>query len=583
MVYPDDQQRVSDYLLNLVPGDRKTIDFRIVTPKQEIRWVSEKSQCKAGSSEGELVLLGAVTDITERKQAEEMLRESEKRFRNIAEMLPEVVFELDLSGNLIFANRKAYEIFGYSEEAFARGLNAFDMIAPEERDIARKRIHQRLAGREVGAKDYTALRKDGSTFPVLLNAIPIFKDLEPVGIIGIMTDITARKSNEIALVAATKAAESASRAKDLFLAKMSHEIRTPLTAIIGFSELLEDSELLPLHKNYLSAIRMSGSALASLVDDLLDLSKIETGKLNIRSEIFSLHKLITELVATVQDQLEMKKLSISSSIDTNFPDLVVGDPLRIQQVLLNLLNNAIKFTEKGDIDLSAFVIEESTPRVLVDIAVKDSGVGIATDFQEKVFEPFVQGPNSKTLKDNGSGLGLTISRNLATLMGGSIRLESRESVGSTFHLVIPLQRKVGQPTRRHLPVRESSWNGPALNILLAEDNPRNILFMETCLKNMKHAVTVAEDGKAALDAVHEKTFDVVFMDIQMPVISGEDVLRVIRDSEQTTGKHLTVIALTAYALLGDKEKYLNMGFDGYLSKPITTQELLDELKRVLPG
>jgi len=582
MVHPDDQQRVADYLLDLVPGDRKTIEFRIVTRQQEIRWVSEKSQCNAGPSEGELILRGAVTDITERKQAEERLRESEERFRNIAEMLPEVVFELDLSGKLRFANRKAFEIFGYTEEAFARGLNAFEMVVPEERTLARERILQRLAGEEVGAKEYTALRKDGSTFPVLLNAIPIIKGLKPVGLLGIMTDITERKSNEMALLAATQAAEAASQTKDMFLAKVSHEIRTPLTTIVGFGELLEDADLTPEHKKYLAAINSSGSALASLIDDVLDLSKVEAGKLALKPKEFSLHNLINKLVATQAQKIEEKNLSININTDPDIPDLLTGDSLRIQQVLLNLLGNAIKFTEKGEISVTATVVEKTGLRVLLDIAVEDTGIGIPADVQEHIFEPFAQGFDPRRPDCGGSGLGLAISRSLAGLMGGSIRVESQEGVGSTLHLLVPLQMKTGTLSDKPLTERESSlWSGPALTILLAEDDAVNADLIKTFLENMGHAVTIAENGKVALDSLQSNAFDVALMDIQMPVMNGTDVLTVIREQEKTTGKHLIMIALTANALVGEKEKYLKLGFDGYLSKPFRTNELIDEMVRLV--
>ncbi len=583
MVHPDDQQRVSDYLLDLVAGDRKTIEFRILTQQKEIRWVSEKSQCKAGPSEGELILLGAVTDITERKQAEERLRDSEERFRNIAEMLPEVVFKIDLSGNLRFANRNAYEKFGYSAEAFERGLSAFDMIVPEERDLASERIRQRLAGEEVGASEYTALRKDGSTFPVILNAIPIIKDLEPVGIIGIMTDITERKSNEMALFAATQAAEAASQIKDLFLAKVSHEIRTPLTTIVGFGELLEDADLTPEHKKYLAAINSSGNTLASLIDDVLDLSKVAAGKLALKQKDFSLHNLINKLVTTQAHKIEENNLSIHINIDTDVPDLLIGDSLRIQQVLLNLLGNAIKFTEKGEISITANVAEKTGLRVLLDIAVKDTGIGVSTDLHEHIFEPFVQVLDSRLPNCGGSGLGLAISRSLAGLMGGSIRVESKEGVGSTFHLLMPLRMKIGNLSDNHLTKRESSlWSGPVLNILLAEDDPVNAVLIKTFLENMGHAVTTAENGKVALDTLKANTFDMALMDIQMPVMNGTDVLNIIREQEKMTGKHLIMIALTANALVGDKEKYLKIGFDGYLSKPFRTNELIDEMVRLVP-
>jgi len=582
MVHPDDQQRVSDYLLDLVAGDRKTIEFRIVTQQQEIRWVSEKSQCNAGPSEGEFILLGAVTDITERKQVEERLRESEERFRNIAEMLPEVVFELDLSGNLTFSNRKSFDLFGYSEEESLRGFNAFEMIIPEERSLARERIRQRLTGEVIGSMEYTALRKDGSTFPVLLNSVPIIEELEPVGILGIMTDITERKSNEMALLAATQSAEAASQTKDLFLAKMSHEIRTPLTAIVGFGELLEDADLTPEHKKYLAAINSSGSALASLIDDILDLSKIEAGKLALKLKDFSFHNLINKLVATQAYKLEEENLSININIDPDIPDLLIGDSSRIQQVLLNLLNNAIKFTEKGEISITATVVEKTGLRVLLDIAVEDAGIGISADVQEHIFEPFVQILDSRLPDCGGSGLGLAISRSLADLMGGSIRVESQEGVGSTFHLLVPLQMKIDNLSDNHLTKRESSlWSGPVLNILLAEDDPVNAGLIKTFLEIMGHTVTIAENGKVALDTLKANTFDMALIDIRMPVMNGKDVLNVIREQEKMTGKHLIMIALTANALIGDKEKYLKVGFDGYLSKPFRTNELIDEMVRLV--
>jgi CheY-like chemotaxis protein len=251
-------------------------------------------------------------------------------------------------------------------------------------------------------------------------------------------------------------------------------------------------------------------------------------------------------------------------------------------VLLNLLRNAIKFTEKGDIVIAASVVEESALRVLLDIAVKDTGVGISAELQEHIFEPFFQGLGHRSPKYGGSGLGLTISRSLADLMGGSIRLESQEGVGSSFHLLVPLKSYAGNLLKTPLPEKEISlWRGPALKILLAEDNPLNSHFIKTVLENMGHTVTVAENGKVALDSLMANTFDLILMDIHMPVMNGKDLLNVIREMEQLSGKHLAVIALTAYALIGDKEKYLDMGFDGYLSKPFKTKDLMDEMLRIV--
>jgi CheY-like chemotaxis protein len=229
------------------------------------------------------------------------------------------------------------------------------------------------------------------------------------------------------------------------------------------------------------------------------------------------------------------------------------------------------------------VAEKSGHGILLDITVKDTGIGIPTALQEHIFEPFFKVFEPRSPHYAGSGLGLTISQSLATLMGGTIRVESQEGVGSTFHLLIPLQIKIDNRLEKHLPKNERlHWSGPALKILLAEDNPINIQLVKAVLENMGHVVTVAENGMVALDILQANTFDLMLMDIQMPVMDGVDALSALRDLEQISGKHLTVIALTAYALIGDKEKYLKMGFDGYLSKPFTTKALVDELVRVMP-
>ncbi len=295
-------------------------------------------------------------------------------------------------------------------------------------------------------------------------------------------------------------------------------------------------------------------------------------------------QIITKLAALKKLQIADKNLLLNISINADVPDLLMGDPLRIQQILINLLGNAINFTEKGSIGLFISVAEERGNRVLLDMSVKDTGIGIQTDLQEMIFEPFAQICGSDTSNSNNAGLGLAISQSLAGLMGGSLRVESQVGVGSSFHLLIPLQRKAENITKAPLVEKETrAWNGPPLRILLAEDNLINIQFIKIVLENLGHVVTVTENGKVALDTLRAETFDLMLMDIQMPVMNGVDALKVLRDMEQLKAKSLPVIALTAYALIGDKKKYLTMGFDGYLSKPFTTRELVDELVRIVPG
>jgi PAS domain S-box-containing protein len=547
--------------------------------------VVESSGTPIFDGEGRFVgYRGIDRDITERKHTEVRLSESEERFRMIAEMLPVVVFELDLNGNLRFANRKAFDLFGFAAADFARGLNALDFVIPEEKNLARERLRQRLTGEAIGDVEYTAVRKDGSTFPVILNAIPLMKGIDPVGFLGVMTDISERKKDEIALLEAKQAAEQASRAKSEFLANMSHEIRTPMIGIIGYSELLATTELTDEQKLYLATICSSGDSLIALIDDILDLSKIEAGKLDINREDFSLRKCIMELVTTQLTQFSSKGLSYEINIPDDLPDVLVGDSLRIKQILLNLLGNAIKFTEQGSITISVAVVQRRADKLLLDISVEDTGIGIPAEALERIFEPFSQADGTTSRRFGGSGLGLSICQRLTGLIGGSLRVNSREGLGSCFSLQLPLAISTVGKTTAHRPAQEQEvWKGPDLKILLVEDNPTSINYTLEVLKMMVSSVLVAENGKIALDYLKTNAVDLVLMDIQMPEMGGDDALRLLREREQKGGRHLPVIAITAYALKGDKEKYLEMGFDGYLSKPVMIKEMADEMLRVWAG
>ena len=506
-------------------------------------------------------------------------------FQKLVESLNDWIWKVDEFGVYTYVSPRIKDLLGYEPEEVI-GKKPFDLMPQEEAERVSRLFEEFVKKRQpFYALENTNRTRGGDLIVLETSGVPVFDNQGRFrGYQGVDRDITERKSNEMALLAATQAAEAASQAKDLFLAKMSHEIRTPLTTIIGFGELLEDADLTPEHKKYLAAINSSGNALASLIGDVLDLSKVEAGQLTLNLKDFSLHDLISKAVATQAQKIEEKGLQVNISIDPDIPDLLIGDSLRIQQVLLNLLGNAIKFTEKGKISIAVTVVEKTGLRVLLDFAVKDTGIGISADWREYIFEPFAQILDSRPPNCGGSGLGLAISRSLAGLMGGSIRVESQEGVGSTFHLLVPLQMKKGNLSDNHLTKRESPlWSGPVLNLLLAEDDPVNADLIKIFLENMGHAVTIAENGKVALDTLKANTFDMALMDIRMPVMNGTDVLNVIREQEKMTGKHLIMIALTANTLVGDKEKYLKMGFDGYLSKPFRTNELIDEMVRLVPN
>ncbi len=548
------------------------------------RWLAWSDRAMLDGKGRIEAIVGVARDITLRRQVKEELRDSREKLQNIFDNSSEWIWEMDLSGRHTYSNYRLSELLGYPPEEFV-GKEFLGYLHQDDL-LEVKETLPVLISEEQGWSDWVLRwrHKDGSYRYLESNAKPIFNAAgELVGYCGADRDITERKASEVALQAATQAAEAANRAKSLFLAKVSHEIRTPLTAIVGYGELMEDAELTSEHKKYLAAINAASDTLSLLINDILDLSKIDAGELVIKQEDIHLPSFITKIADVQQQQVAQKDLSFDVSIDADVPDLLVGDPLRIQQILLNLLGNAIKFTEKGAVSIDVSVVEEGGIRVLLDISVKDTGIGVAAGLHERIFDPFVQVFDSSSHQYSGSGLGLSISRSLADLMGGTVELESQEGVGSTFHLLIPLQKKTGDVSKAFLPEEEPlSWSGPALNILLAEDNTINIQFIKAVLENLGHKVMAAENGKIALEKLNTNVFDLVLMDIQMPVINGIDALKALRELEPLSGNRLTVIALTAYALIGDREKYLKMGFDGYLRKPFTTKELVNELVRVVP-
>ncbi len=542
--------------------------------------------------------VAAFQDITERKRDEEYLLATSSRLSALLESMQAGVLVEDEKSQVVVTNQAFCDMFSIhaasTDLVGIRALAVFnecrrlmvdaDAFAAEARHLLEDRVAE--LGAELALADGRVLEYD--YIPIyLFPSIPQPEDCR--GHLWLFRDITGRKQAELELQQAKEAAEAANRAKGDFLANMSHEIRTPMNGIIGMTELALETELDERQREYLEMVKASADALLVIVNDVLDFSKIEAGKLEIERIGFGLRQLVRQTLAPLALRAEEKGLSLTHAFLNEVPDALIGDPGRIRQVLINLVGNAIKFTRRGSVRVEIESAPLDDGEVALHVVVRDTGIGIPEDKQAGVFGAFEQADSSITRRFGGTGLGLAISHRLVRLMGGRIWLESREGEGSAFHF--SLRAGLGTPAVA-LPAEAPAGFALAaerpLRILLAEDNPINQRLAVAQLEKHGHRVTVADNGQQALECLAGGIFDVVLMDMQMPVMDGIEATQHIRRCEAEAAasasagtSHQIIVAMTANVMPGDRERCLAAGMDGYVSKPVSPQALFEAIAAAL--
>jgi PAS domain S-box-containing protein len=533
-------------------------------------------------SEQDIILGGVliIHDISEIRKTEQILKETELRFKNMADSSPVLLWMSGVDGLCNFFNQTWLDFTGRTL-AEEWGVGWAENVHHEDFQMCMDTYTRSFNKREPFEIEYRLLRRDGQYRWILDRGTPRYSpDGSFVGYIGSCVDINDRKTAENSLMAAKIQADTANQAKSNFLAIMSHEIRTPLGAIIGFSELIAGGELsLQDRDQYIQSVRRNGTLLSNIINSILDLSKIESGKFEVQKNDVVLTEVLDEIMALMSLQATEKGILLERQLDANLPKWISTDSVRLKQILINLLGNAIKFTDKGEIRLHVMLEPEFRDKNLLSFIVSDTGRGMTKEEKQIIFEPFSQGDTSSTRRYGGVGLGLTLAKSLAKALGGDITLISSESgSGSHFRLTIDKGHAVGKIKETIGPVQPPLGQKPSLenlHILVVDDVKDNRILIERYLSNrgIKN-LDFAENGAEAVRKALQHPYDCILMDLQMPVMDGIEATKTLRKS----GYHKPIWALTAYALREERDRCLAEGFDDHFSKPVDRKRLLQHLE-----
>lgn len=545
-------------------GGASSIEVAIACKDGDTRYVN-----MAGARIGS-ILLAIFSDLTERKRAEEEILREKEFSDAVIDSIPGLFYFFDEKGYFVRWSRVQEEVLGYTAEE-ASHITITDTIVEEDRECI-DALSMQVFSKGRAATETSLLTKDGRRIPYYLTGVRVV--LAGITyIVGVGIDISDLKKAEEVTIKAMERAERASRAKSEFMAHMSHEIRTPMNGIIGLTTLLLNSELAPVQREYLNMVKISAGNLLGIINDILDLSRIEAHRIELVKSNFQFRETLAETLKMQKQFAEQKGLVMNYTISHEVPDALHGDIMKLHQVILNLISNAVKFTEKGHIDFLVEVERADLNGVMLHFSVSDTGCGIPESMQQDIFEPFTRGESSFTRTYDSIGLGLAICRDLVSLMGGTIWLESTYGSGSNFHFTVLLEEQKPSPEKAEEPPREMESGAFSLAILVAEDEAINRRVIVDYLTSMGHKVCAVDNGKKVLDALEKENYDVVLMDVRMPVMNGIEATEIIRRKELETGRHQRILAMTAYAMKDDLDRFIQAGMDSCITKPLDMEDL----------
>ena len=492
--------------------------------------------------------------------------ENDEIFKLIFEKSIAPILVADDKGNYLAANKAAAEIFEYSINELTR-MNIGEIITTSNPNSAAQYEEYIKKGEEIG--EFGFISKNGTAKIVQYQAVRVKPDFN----LSIMMDISEQKRNSEELIRAKQHAVDAMNSKQQFLSYMSHEIRTPMTAIIGFSKVALKTDLTEKQKEYISAIKTSSDVLLVLINDILDLAKVDAGKMTFEQNAFKMESNVSAMIHLFDLKIQEKNLECIKEFDTRIPKVLIGDSIRLNQILLNLISNAIKFTSKGKITIRVRLIASSEENVSIEFAVSDTGIGVAENMIPKLFESFQQANSSTARQYGGTGLGLAIVKQLVELQGGTVNVESKLNKGSTFSFVLSF-KKTSKEIESELPIPELMPEIKKIKVLAVEDVLLNQLLLQIILDEFGFQRDFAENGKVAIEKLKSNTYDIVLMDLQMPEMDGLEATEYIR---KNMNLKIPIIALTADVTMSDLEKCKAIGMNGFLAKPIDEKLLYNKI------